>query len=264
MPIKNKYFILILIVILAAAGFLIWQDFQKTKKTTQEEIGSKNPASPAKAGEKIATSTAEKQSAGQAKETADYFKIRMPSLDKEIVVKGNFTEVQKADLIQQIKDASELLKGNFDYYQGWLHLGLLKKAIEDYQGAEESWKFAALIRPKEFLAFNNLGVLYHFYLKDYSKAEENFLKAIENKPGEMMVYQNLHELYRFSYQEKADLADDILLQALKQDPKNIGVLTTLGQYYQEIGDKEKAKTYYEKALVLDPLNEAIQTELNRF
>lgn len=257
---KNRFLILALLAVFALAGFFIWRDFKKTHKTTQEEVKVKSPIIGL---EKIATSTAEKKSASQAKETADYFKNQMPNLNGGIVVKGNFTKTQKADLTQQIKDASELLKSNFNYYQGWLHLGLLKKAIEDYQGAEEAWKFAVLLRPKEFLAFNNLGVLYWQYLVDYAKAEDNFLKAIKNDPSQIMVYQNLHELYRYSYKEKFDLADDILLQALKQEPKNVGILTTLGQYYKETGNKEKARTYYEKALAADPSNKALQEEFNR-
>ena len=114
-----------------------------------------------------------------------------------------------------IKEITAKLKEDYDQLQEWLQLGLLRNLIGDYEGAKQAWEFAAVIRPKDPVAFHNLGDLYWMQFSDFPKAEKYFLEAIEKGPQHPLFYIKLHELYRYSYKEKSDLADDVLEQGIK-------------------------------------------------
>jgi len=141
-----------------------------------------------------------------------------------------------------------------------LQQGILKKNAGDYEGAKEAWEYVVQIRPEDYVAYNNLGDLYHYYLKDYPKAEFYFKKVVELKPDYLQTYTNLHDLYKFLYKEKSDLADDILLEGIKNNPQDYYLRIFLASYYKDQGDKINARKYYEEALQLNPPNKAAVEE----
>ncbi len=148
----------------------------------------------------------------------------------------------------------------------WLALSSTMKAIRSYDQAEEVWLYITEKWPEDPTAFANLGDLYTNFLVDYSKAEWAFKQAIaktENINEHLIFYRNLHRLYQQKYQEKTDLADDILFEALEKYPDEPDFLTLLADYYQDVGDKEKAIEYYEKLLKVDPLNQEAKQELEK-
>lgn len=132
-----------------------------------------------------------------------------PDLNGAIIIKGNWTESQKADLTRKITDAITALKKNSQDYDQWIQLGLMRRQAEDYRGAEVAWVFATKLDPDRSVAFGNLGVLYGYYLPDYPKSEQNFLQAIKLDPQYLYLYGQLHELYR---------------DVLKDDTKAINIL----------------------------------------
>lgn len=162
---------------------------------------------------------------------------------------------------EAFKDALARIDKRPDDPDVWVQLGGIKKMFGDYQGAIAAWNYAGLIRPKDATAYNNLGDLYWHYLRDFPNAEASYKKAIENFPENLGFYKDLSDLYRFDYKEKAHLADDTLLDALEESPKNIAVLAWLGGYYRDTGDRQKAREYFQRALTIDPSNTAIQAEL---
>ncbi|MBI2604024.1 MAG: hypothetical protein HYW56_00600 [Candidatus Harrisonbacteria bacterium] len=91
----------------------------------------------------------------------------------------------REDLARQIREATAVLKNDYNNIQPWITLGLARKGLDDYEGAAEAWEFASVIRPKNALSFANLGFLYGSYLKDYARAEKNYLRAIANDPREV-------------------------------------------------------------------------------
>lgn len=148
----------------------------------------------------------------------------------------------------------------------WLALASTMKAIQSYDQAEEVWLYITEKWPDDPTAFANLGDLYANFLPDYPKAEWAFKQAIaktENINEHLIFYRNLHRLYQQKYQEKTDLADDILFEALEKYPDEPDFLTLLADYYQNEGDKEKAIEYYEKLLKVDPLNQEAKRELEK-
>ncbi len=147
--------------------------------------------------------------------SAEDVKIRMPDLDKEIVVNNkNISEEEKNRIIKNIKDIIAVLKGDYDRREDWLNLGIWRKNLGDYEGAEEAWKFVTFIRLNDPVAFNNLGDLYSQYLIDFSKAEKNYLKAIAIAPSQAFFYVKMHEFYRY-FVKKPDLALNILEKGVK-------------------------------------------------
>lgn len=171
-----------------------------------------------------------------------------PDLDGKIVFYNDFPETQKNKITQDIKTIISNLKENLGSFEDWVDLGLNRKAIGDYKGAAEAWEYAGLIRPGSSLSFNNLGDLYHYYLKDYKKAEENFLKAIKADESYAVSYVNLFDLYNLSYKKDTSKAEEILLEGLKNLPNDINLTITLANYYQEKNNISKATEYYKKAL----------------
>ncbi len=147
-------------------------------------------------------------------------------------------------------------------FDSLMSMAMTKYVLGDYQGAEEIWLYVAANRPKSSPPFYNLGNLYADIFKDYSKAEIFYQKAIENDPKEISYYRNFFELYAYKYVEKKELAEQVLLDALNQDPKNVDIINLLGAYYQEKGEKNKAIEYFTKSLKIDPNNETIRRELN--
>ena len=115
-------------------------------------------------------------------ENRQFIESQIPDLDKPVKFSSSITGSEQKQLILDISEVSSTLKGNYDYLQGWLQLGILKKNAGDYEGAIEAWNFAGVIRPNVATSFLNLADLYAFYIKDREKAEESFLKAISAEP----------------------------------------------------------------------------------
>jgi tetratricopeptide (TPR) repeat protein len=156
-------------------------------------------------------------------------------LDREIIIKADISEEAKNRAIAEIKIITATLKADYDRREEWLNLGIWRKTIGDYEGAEQAWKFATIIRPNDPVAFHNLGDLYSQYLPDFSKAEKYYLAAIEKDTSQQpFFYVKLYEFYLYYY-KKPDLAEKTLLDALKTNPDN--------EYLQKILDDFRKERY---------------------
>lgn len=171
-----------------------------------------------------------------------------PKFPRKITYPENYSLEAKSITDKKVSDLVSLLNKNPQNIEAWLDLGIVYKQLADYEGAKESWEYVNLISPKNIVSFNNLGDLYHYYLKDYPKAEKNFLQAIKNNSKYILSYLNLHELYKFSYQTDTSKAVDILKQGISANLGNIDLLVTLATYYKDKDDSKNARVYYEQAL----------------
>lgn len=122
-------------------------------------------------------------------------------------------------LKNKIKESIDILRNDPANFSVWNQLGLQKKAIEDYIGAEQAWEYAGLLQPQNSISFNNLGVLYAYYLHDNKKAEENFLKAIENNPSEISLYFRITDFYNNVLRDK-EKAIEVIQSGIKENPKS--------------------------------------------
>lgn len=181
-----------------------------------------------------------------------------PAEDLDPIIKKKYAEI--------FIKVGEAINQNPNDLEAWLTLGSVMKAIKNYQMAEDVWLYIIAKWPDDPIAFGNLGDLYTNFLPDLPKAEEYLKKAVENSSGItecLIYYRNLHELYKYHYDEKTDLADDILLEALEIYPDEPDFLVLLAVYYQDIGDIQKAIEYFEKLLKIDPANQAVQRDLEK-
>lgn len=169
-----------------------------------------------------------------------------PELDREFVFLDSFPEEARVIINNNITTLKANLEVDKDSFGDWLDLAMQYKIIEDYEGARDIWEFLNIAFPGNSISPNNLGDLYHYYLKDFPKSEQNFKKAIENSPN-AQSYIGLHELYKYSYKQETSMVTDILIEGIEKNPRNTDVIITLAAYYKEIGDSTNTKKYYEQA-----------------
>lgn len=174
----------------------------------------------------------------------------MPSLDREVIVSDSLPQEVKDVLRKKVADDQARLKrvpydGNV-----WMDLALQYHSANDYDGAREVWEFVVALTPTNVTALDNLGRLYHFDLKNYELAEKYFRQAIVANPERPEAYYELFDLYRYSYKKDTSAAVDIMKEAAKVFPDDIGIPAGLGTYYREQGSPNKARSYFEQALTL--------------
>ncbi|OGF62023.1 hypothetical protein A2926_01525 [Candidatus Giovannonibacteria bacterium RIFCSPLOWO2_01_FULL_44_40] len=259
-----KIYSLIIILILMAAGvggFFIWRDLPVRQAGNLENEspsaeGNSAPPGSSKPGFETAQKPGFFPPGGF--ESGELETLAKQSLDRKIPAGDEA-------VAKELSDLSLELSREPNYLQGWLQVGVLRKFLKDYEGASLAWQYASVLRPEDHIALNNLGDLYHYYLKDFAKAEKYMRQAISAKPDFIPGYKNLHDLYVFSYKEKADLADDILLEGIRKNPNDYYLRVILASYYKDQGDKTNARKYYEEALTLNPPNkDSILQELAGF
>lgn len=173
---------------------------------------------------------------------------RLPDLARPVIMLATLASETETMARAKISELSKELATEPGLFGSWLELASYRKLIGDGIGAEEIWLFMAKQWPESETPYINLGNFYHYQTHDFAKSETAFRKAISIKPSSIPSYIGLHELYVLSYAEKANLADDILVEGLKNNPKNILLLSTLAEYYTGQGDVLSAKKYYQEAL----------------
>ena len=171
-----------------------------------------------------------------------------PSLLRTVSYSSTLDASVRNIIAQKIKDEVTILKNTPYNLEAWIGLGLYYKQAGDYQAAKDAWEYSSLISPGNIVSFNNLGDLYHYYLKDYPKAEARFLSAIKNDKNYVLSYMNLFDLYRYSYKVDTTKAADILKQGISTNPGNLDLRVALAHYYAEKGDTANAKAYYKEAI----------------
>lgn len=174
-----------------------------------------------------------------------------------------FTEEQKARLYATIDTNGRAVKSNPSFFDGWIQIGLLKKIIGDFEGSRDAWEYAGIIQPKNSLSFSNLGELYWRYLHEYAKSETNFRISIKHKPEDIQNYVSLAELYHYSFKEKTDLADDVLLEGLGNNPGDGTLMRRLAYLYEQRGEWARALEWWEKVLVSTPGDEEVKNKIER-
>ncbi len=211
---KAVFGVIIVVLAFAVAGFFIWRDVNSLSPETQNtELNSQSNESPVRA--------TDGQNPVLTKET-----LKIPDLDRPIKISSNLNDDEKKRATSDIQEVSGILKGNHDYFDGWLQLGILRKMIGDYEGAVEAWNFAGVIRPKSTIPFANLADLYAYYIRDNKKAEESFLKAISADPQNGFPYYQTAHFYEDILKDK-EKAKNILLQGISLGADSSGDLQSL-------------------------------------
>lgn len=173
--------------------------------------------------------------------------LKQPDIHKELAFPADFPK----DAQKVISENTETLRSEIENeptnFGAWLDLAIQYKTVNDHEYAAEIWEYLAEAVPTQSVQFNNLGNIYHFFLKDFEKSEKNYITALENSPEQTIYYIGLHELYKYSYKQDTSLAEDTLLEGIEKTENPIDLVNTLARYYKDQGDTKKAIKYFTEA-----------------
>lgn len=236
---KNLGIIVLGIIALATAGFFIYRDIQGTKE----------------AGETTIATTTDISGISMTGDGSveviplDERKIPpAPTLVRSTDFKNTLTPEIKTIILGRIEANVKELKKNPQNVNEWIMLGVNRKTLGDYEGAREVWEYVKILTPAYIVAWNNLGDLYHFYLKEYVKSEENWKKTIVLQPDYIQGYSGLVDLYKYSFKEKMSEIPVILKEGIIKNPDSIDLQVMLAHYYNDAGQTTEAKNAYNKAI----------------
>lgn len=164
-------------------------------------------------------------------------------------------------VIKKLNESIDAIKSNYNYANPWHDLASYRKISGDNQGAIEAWNFLIKIRPDDYITYHNLGDMYAFTLKNYLKGAEYFSESIEKNPKNVDAYIQLGSILEFHLKERYAESEQLFLSGIKNNPGNVNLTLALAQYYKNIGNKESAKIYFEKALEIKPGDADIEAEL---
>ena len=112
------------------------------------------------------------------------------------------------------------------------------------------YKKAIELDPKNYAAYNNLGLLFLEKLKNYQEAEKNIRKAIEIHPTNATAHYNLGKL--FETLENNVEAIGAYQKAIELNPKYALAYNNLGVFFKKSGQYSEAEKAYQKAIELEP------------
>lgn len=144
---------------------------------------------------------------------------KAPSLSREVEFPDNFPVEGYEPVTKKINEIVVFLKENPTSFDHWLELGIYRKMIEDYKGAELVWDYASYLEPNKFVVWGNLADLYALYLKDNTKAEAYYLKALEVGPHQDYLYFKTAQFY-MDYLENIEKAIEIVEKGIEMKPNS--------------------------------------------
>jgi len=95
----------------------------------------------------------------------------------------------------------------------------------------------------------------------YTAAEHYYLRASNNAGAPTTLYYQLSDLYLKHLLSKRDSFIILMKKRIASQPTQEGFVIVLASFYQQIGDKNQAITWYEQALKLDPNNSAVAASI---
>ena len=175
----------------------------------------------------------------------------VPSLERPLTFPENFPAEARTAIetnTARLKSDLEADPGNIS---AWLDLAIQYKAVNDFDGAVEIWKYLAEAKDNS-IAYYNLGNIYHLYLKDFPTSERYYHKAIEMTPSMPLNYVGLHELYRYSYKQDSNLAIETLNEGMENTDERgrVDLYIALAAYHLEKGETSRALLAYTEARAL--------------
>lgn len=223
---KKNLGIVVLVVLAVAAGILIYRDTRGSKL----EITGNNAADTLKnmGIEMTGDGKVEVLPVEEAKLPP------APALIRSTDFSNTLTPEIKKIILASLETTIATIKKDPKRVDGWISLGGQRKQLGDYEGAREAWEYAKTLNPTDIVAWNNLGDLYHFYLKDYVKSEENWKKTIALKPDFVQGYRGLYELYLYSMKEKASQIPVILKEGIVKNPAATELKALLDEYEKSL------------------------------
>ncbi len=115
--------------------------------------------------------------------------------------------------------------------------------------------------PNDATAHNDLGVLYYEAGRK-ELALEHYRKAVELDPLQATFKKNLADFY-FIELKQPEKAMEIYVELLKNDPRDVEALFSLGQMCRMMGKYDDARQFLARALELEPGNQELLAAINQ-
>lgn len=122
----------------------------------------------------------------------------------------------------------------------------------DLQAARQRLDELVSRQPANALYHNYLGVIC-YQLGDLEAAQRQYESAHQLQPANATFTRNLADLY-FSATNRPDDAIYLYLDLLKVQPRDVETLVNLGHICKAVGREEESKTFYRRALEIEPWN----------
>lgn len=140
-------------------------------------------------------------------------------------------------------------------------LGVAKYATGDLQGAQAAYQKTVQLDPNNAVAHNNLANTYRD-LGNYAQAESEYNLAMKLDPKLTTPYMNLGSIYQYIL-GKPDTALKIYSDGITSNPDYVDFYNASAAIYEQEGLKDKAVSFYQKALDKQPGNPAAEAGLKR-
>ena len=119
----------------------------------------------------------------------------------------------------------------------------------------ERFRLHALSLEESSVRYYSLGQTYTL-MKKYDKAVEAYRKATELDPEYEEAFCNLSDTYL--HLQQFDKALEAGLKAVSLNPDDPIALTNVAESYEGLGDGSLARVYYDKAVEIGPMHEAVR------
>ena len=171
--------------------------------------------------------------------------------------KEGYELLHEKDLDKSLDVARSLQRLNPDAPEGFTLEGEVMQKLNQWDTSIKSFDDAIEKDSDNGRLYNLRGYSY-LNLDKAKKAKDDFERAIalDNLPG---AHRNL-VLYKLM-DGQGQQAIQYLLDRIKSDPKDVENWILMGDLMKKGGHDEKARTYYEQALKMDPENEYARKQI---
>lgn len=172
--------------------------------------------------------------------------------------KEGYELLHEKDLDKSLDIARELQRMNPDAPEGYTLEGEVMQKLNQWDTSIKSFNTAIENESENGRLYNLRGYSY-LNSDDAENARKDFEKAIalDNLPA---AHRNL-VLYKLMSGNGKE-AISYLLDRIRTEPADVENWILMGDLMQKGGHEDKAKTYYEQALKMDPENEYVRELLN--
>lgn len=128
---------------------------------------------------------------------------------------------------------------------------------ENYPKALENLQQVVALKPDKIDAYYYLGNTY-VKMENDLKAEETFIAGLKEDPKEQRIAVALMEVYERTEQPEKRLT---VMESLAENLEDAETWLAVGNLHDQLGNKTKAKNSFNKALELEPDNQAANIRL---
>jgi tetratricopeptide (TPR) repeat protein len=186
----------------------------------------------------------------KAEEEANFILLQEPkNVSAYQLLGGALVGQQKLDrALESFSKVTELLPNDASSY---LNLALVEISLRRFSDAEKHLKQAVATDPKSWQANMDLANFYRLQNK-LSQAQEALQAGIQNNPEAPQLYVQWADI--LSKAGKTTDAEGVLDRLRKQMPKSPEVVVTIGDYYVQRHDLDKALAEYQRGLSISSSN----------